>query len=191
MFKKGQVGPREMALTLVLAGLLFIVGLLIFAQVSNTADSLIDLASNRVDGETLTITADDPLGTNSTFLAQSGYVSNSEIVVNNSDPFVVLVRDIDYRITLQGASGVLGTRANFTLINLTNGTSYNDGGRVRDGYNASELAINYTFNTKSAAGLSVDVIETTVLDSMSLGVIALIVLAAVVILTVLFKLGNQ
>ncbi|MCH8003898.1 MAG: hypothetical protein IH934_04690 [Nanoarchaeota archaeon] len=189
MNKKGQVDVKEMAMTLIIAGVVFIVLLLVFSSVSNSADGLFDLDANKKTDETFTLTADAPNSDNSTLLAESGYVEDSESVVNNSVPHVKLVRDIDYVITLIGASGLLDTRANFTLLNVSNGTSNNDGG-VGNGFNASELLINYTFNSKSEAGLSVDVIETTVLDSFSLAVISLIVLAAVAILAILFRLGT-
>ena len=48
-----------------------------------------------------------------------------------------------------------------------------------------------TSSFSAAQNATVDTIRTTVLDSFELGVIALIVLAAVVILAILFKLGNQ
>ncbi len=48
-----------------------------------------------------------------------------------------------------------------------------------------------TTDFTAAQNSTVDTIRTTVLDSFELGVIALIVLAAVVILGVLFALGSQ
>ena len=48
-----------------------------------------------------------------------------------------------------------------------------------------------TTSFTTAQNSTVDTIRTTVLDSFELGVIALIVLAAVVILGVLFALGSQ
>ncbi|MCH8003897.1 MAG: hypothetical protein IH934_04685 [Nanoarchaeota archaeon] len=48
-----------------------------------------------------------------------------------------------------------------------------------------------TSSFTTAQNATVDTIRTTVLDSFELGVISLIVLAAVVILAVLFTLGSQ
>ena len=188
MLKKGQVGVREMAMTLIMAALLFTVLFLVFASVSNTADGLFDLVERSITGETLTINSDSIGADNSSLLSASGYVTNSEVVVNNTAPFALLNRNVDYRITTVGTSGSLGARANFTLLNVTNSTS--GGPNTPRGFNASELLINYTTNAKSEAGLTVDVIEDTVLDAFELAVIFLIVLAAVVILSVLFTLGN-
>ena len=186
MLKKGQVGVREMVLTLIMAALLFTVLFLVFASVSNTADGLFDLTENPITDELLTITSQSPGADNSTLLAESGYITDSEVVVNNTAPFIVLTRNVDYSIATIGTSGTLAARANFTLINVTNSTTTN----TPRGFNASELKINYTTNTKRAAGLTVDVIEDTVLDAFELAVIFLIVLAAVVILSVLFTLGT-
>ena len=54
----------------------------------------------------------------------------------------------------------------------------------------NKMPATYETSGLSSAQSSVNVVETTVLDSFSLGVIALIVLAAVVILSILFRLGQ-
>ncbi|KKL85840.1 hypothetical protein LCGC14_1950730, partial [marine sediment metagenome] len=76
--------------------------------------------------------------------------------------------------------GGLTTRANFTLLNISGTHTFNN----------TALSITYDFNSQSSAQATISNLETTVLDSFSLGVIALIVLAAVVILGVLFKLST-
>ncbi len=168
---------RELIITIVIVGVLFIVGILIFSAVKNAGDNIIDPDLSTARNESITITfisASD----NSTLLAQSRVIENSESIANATDATKILVRDTDYRITLTGGSGVVGTRGNFTFLDPT-------------AYNITEVKATYQFNSESAAQASVNTISTTVLDSFELGVIALIVLAAVVILTVLFKLGSQ
>ncbi len=181
--KKGQVmGIRELILTLVLAGLLFIVGVLIFANVTNVTETILDPDRTTIKNETFTITIEE-LGvtSNTTTLSRKGVIANTDIVINVSGDQIALIRNTDYRITLfDGSSGELTTQANFTLINLDDPASFNN----------SLLGISYDVNTQSAAQVSTGTIQTTVLDSFSLGVIALIVLAAVVILAILFRLGQ-
>lgn len=176
---------RELVLTLVIVGVVAIVGLLIFTKVKNSTDTILDPERVIVVDESVTITTNAPNDDNSTLLAQAGVIEDTETVKNATSPFANLTRDIEYVITLTGASGALDTRANFTLLNITDGTGN------ESTFNASALTVTYSRNTKSAAQLSSDTISTTVLDSFSLGVIALIVLAAVVILAILFKLGSQ
>ena len=180
---------KELVMTLIVVGILFSVMVLIFSSVSNSTDNLIDPTRTSVSNESVTIGFDDAGADgdsdNSTLLAQIGYIENSETVVNGTGSFVSLTRNVDYKITVVGSSGELDARANFTLINMTN-TSL--GGQT--GFNNSALFVSYAVNEESAAQASVQVIESTVLDSFELGVIALLVLAAVVILGVLFKLGS-
>lgn len=182
--KKGQVGIKELILTLVLAGLLFIVGLLVFANVTNVTDNILDPDSLTTINESVTISANSDSSDNSTLLAISGYIANSETVKNQSAPNSNLTRNSEYVITSTLVSGDLNNRANFTLLNIS------DTGGV-DGYNGSALSVTYRSNVKSSAQTTSDNLQTTVLDSFSLGVVALIVLAAVVILGVLFTLGSQ
>ena len=184
--KKAQADIKELALTLVIVGAVAIVGVLIFAKVSNSTESILDPTENTVANESVTITVSDPQSSNSTLLAQSGYIANSETVRNGTAPFHNLTRDVEYVITLVGPDGGLATRGNFTLLNVSNSSSSNI-----PGYNNSELFVSYRHNVKSAAQITTETINTTVLDSFELGVIALIVLAAVIILSVLFKLGSQ
>ena len=186
--KKAQagMGAKELVLTLVLAGLLFIVGVLIFANVTNVTNDILDPTRLTVVNETIAAFNIENSETDANWsnLAQLGYVENLEIVTNASAPNVVLVRNQDYKIeVLLGASGDLTARGNFTLLNI----STVDGAT---GFNNSALQITYPRNSQSAAQASSATIQTTVLDSFELGVIALIVLAAVVILAVLFRLGS-
>ena len=182
MFKKAQADPKELVMTLVIAGILFIVGVLIFANVTNSTNSILDADVSRQSNETINITQIDA-SDNSTLLTQSRFVLNSESARNATNASEVLVRNTDYNISLSGPSGGVGTRANFTLLGLGEGT----GGA----YNITEIKISYSFNSESPAQATNTIIQSTVLDSFSLGVIALIVLAAVVILAVLFKLGTS
>ncbi len=175
--KKGQVDIRELLITLVIAGVLFIVGLLIFANVTNSTESILDPSLNTQLNETINITFGDPIGANSTTLANAGVISLSDVLRNGTNLSEILVRNTDYVITFVGASGGLTTTANITLITSD--------------YNISEIMANYDYNSESPAQASNVIIQSTVLDSFELGVIALIVLAAVVILGVLFRLGSQ
>ncbi len=187
MFKKGQTDMRELALTLVMAGVLFVVGLLIFSNVSNSTNNIFDPVSNKAvdEGVTVSVELNSSDATNSTLLANLGYVADSESVKNASGAQAPLTRNVDYSIALiGGTSGQLPTRGNFTLINVTNSTT------ADVGFNNTPLLITYNFNSESEGRISSTLIQTTVLDSFSLGVIALIVLAAVVILAVLFRLGT-
>ncbi len=181
-----------MILTIVIVGILFIVGLLIFAKVDSAAENLLDPSLIHVANETLgTITVETENFHNSTLIAQAGYITNSERVYNNSGAGVQLVRNVDYSIAiLLGPSGALTAIGNFTLLNVTNSTA---GGSDGDtwGFNDTELNIFYNRNTLSAAQITTNTIESTVLDSFELGVIVLIVLAAVVILAFLFRLGTS
>ncbi len=173
---------RELVLTLVIVGVTAIVGVLIFVNVSNTTDSIFDPDRLTQANESINETFLD--GTdNSTLLAQAGFISGSETVANASDATKLLTLDVEYSITLTGTSGALDNRANFTFIQPGTGDSV--------AYNATEVKITYDYNVKSESQTSVETIETTVLDAYELGVIALIVLAAVVILAILFKLGSQ
>lgn len=175
MNKKGQIEIREMGITLVVAAILFTVSLLIFANISNSTESILDPLVITVGNESLTISVNDA-GSNSSLLAQSRVIGSTLVLRNASDATDVLVENTDYRITLTDVSGVVGTRGNVTLLNEV--------------HNGTALFADYQHNSQSAAQATTNNLETTVLDSFSLGVISLIVLAAVVILTVLFKLGT-
>ena len=176
MNKKAQVDVKELGITLVVAALLFIIGLLIFAKVSNITETILDPTPVGITNETHTITMMGvPPASNATLLDKLGFITGTDLVINSTA--AVLVRDTDYTIALKGPSGSLATIANFTLVNTI--------------YNGSELSISYTHNIQSASQASTAVVQSTVLDSFELGVIALIVLAAVVILGVLFMLGSQ
>lgn len=178
--KKAQMDMRELVITLVTVGILFIVGLLIFSAVKNAGDNITDPDISKATNETIAIQFNTGAD-NSTLLAQLRVLENTEIVANLSNASEIVNRNVDYKITLDGASGVIGTRANFTWLT---GTGYNWS-------NTTGVVISYRFNSESEAQATSNTINTTVLDSFSLGVIALIVLAAIVILGILFKLGSQ
>ena len=171
---------RELVLTLVIVGVTAIVGVLIFVNVSNTTDSIFDPTRLTQSNETINLTFVGG-SDNSTLLAQAGFISGTETVANATNGSKLLTRDIEYSITITGTSGALDNKANFTFIQPGAAAAYN----------ITEVKITYSYNVKSESQLSVEVIETTVLDAYELGVIALIVLAAVVILAILFKLGSQ
>lgn len=181
MNKKAQMDPRELVLTLVLVGALAVVSILIFSNVTNSADNIFDPDEKETASEAVTISATKPGDDNSTLLAEDGFLANTERVVNTSSGSQ-LTRNVDYKVTLNGVSGALDTTANFTLINTSSAAP--------SGFNNSALQVTYRTNERSKGQLSSDKIETTVLDSFELGVISLIVLAAVVILAVLFRLGS-
>ncbi|KKL79262.1 hypothetical protein LCGC14_2016560, partial [marine sediment metagenome] len=114
--KKAQVEIRELLLTIVIAGVLFIVGLLIFSNVSNTADNILDPTVNTARNETVAITINSGAD-NSTLLAQSRVLSSGITVRNASNQSEIITRNTDYTVTLTGTSGDEGVRANFTWIN--------------------------------------------------------------------------
>ena len=185
MFKKAQADMRELALTLVIVGVVAIVGVLIFSNVTNVTEQILDPDESTTVNESVTITSSGPATSdNSTLLSQLGYIDNSEVVRNDSGAFAKLTRNVDYRIRSVGTSASLTNRGNFTLINSTNSSTVL-------GFNATGLFVTYRTSVQSAAQATTESLESTVLDSFSLGVIALIVLAAVVILSVLFKLGTS
>jgi len=181
MYKKAQVGPRELLMTLIVAGLLAIVGVLIFSNVANTTEDIFTADRYRISNESITISCEaDGCGDNSTLLAKKGFITSSDSVINGTNKSVVLNRNADYKITMVGASsGDLNVYANFTMINMTG-----------DGYNNTLVLISYDYDSESAAQATQESLQDTVLDSFQLGVIALIVLAAVVILGALFMLGK-
>lgn len=178
--KKAQMDIKELIITIVVAGILFIVGLLIFANISNSTQSILDPTANSQINESIAIVQQGG-NDNSTLLVQSRVITPSaDAVRNRTNQSEIIVKDVDYSITLIGGSGKVGTRANFTWIDVA-------------GYNFSNTTgvfITYSYNSQSAAQASTQTIQSTVLDSFELGVIALIVLAAVVILAVLFRLGQ-
>ncbi|KKL59633.1 hypothetical protein LCGC14_2213360, partial [marine sediment metagenome] len=140
--------------------------------------------STAVANESVTITADKEADDNSTLLSSAGYIVDSESVVNATAPFAALNRGVDYFMTTtDSAEGSLTARGNITLIN----TSFSNGTL---GFNDTALFVSYSRNIESSAQSTKAVIDNTVLDSFELGVIVLIVLAAVVILAVLFRLGT-
>lgn len=178
---KAQIGVKEMIMTLVIAGVIAVIGVLIFSNVTNVSKDIFPKDRAVKNNESVTITSSST-GGNSTLLAESGYVENTETVKNNSAPYVTLNRNVDYKIVMTGTSGDLTNRANFTLLNVTN-TSIGS-------YNGTELVVTYEHNKKSAAQTTSDKVDSTTLDSFELGVIALIVLAATVVLGTIYYVGR-
>lgn len=178
--KKGQIGGQGMAiiglfLVLTIVGVLQTISVLTVSKVD--ANVNLPLDNQRTTNESVTITTSVPAGDNSTLLAQDGYIANSEAVRNASGD--LLVRNTEYKITLVGDSGLVDTRANFTLLNI----SSTDGG-----FNTSELKVSYNTNEETAFHTASTNLMTTSLDSFELGSTAQIVLAAVVILASVFGL---
>lgn len=193
--KKALMDVKELISTLVVAAILGIVGVVIFSNVSNSSNTIFANDKKNAENESVTISVTNSgLGDNSTLLAQSGYITDSETVINDSSGRA-LVRNVDYKITLQGGtSGELETRANFTLLNATMNcrteTCYSSAGNV-SGFNNTALDISYNYNTKSGGRLVKEKVDTTTLDSFELAVVGLIVLAAVVIVSTVYMIGTQ
>ena len=172
---------RDMMITVVTVGLVAIVGFLIFSSVSNSSDSLYIPQTNVKVNESVTISSVADGATNSTLLTESGYVQDQETVRNSSNS-ALLIRNVDYRVTSTATSGALDNRANFTLLNISV-----DADR---GFNNTALKITYNHNVKSASQTTKDKLETSVLSAFELGVVALIVIAAVVIIGGVYMLGK-
>ncbi|KKK91087.1 hypothetical protein LCGC14_2716480 [marine sediment metagenome] len=249
-FKKAQMDIRELILTIVLAGILFIVGLLIFSNVTNTASGILDKDVNTVTNESVTISSTDLSVVNESITITSGvgattnspvtflsffgnatnntdsvefnislhvnYTTDGAILVSqnatstdaNETPFGDGIYNISYIHTIDS----IGTAANSDITQITEFSNATIGLEIEgistdlqvnitgassniirvSGYNFSDGDYNtsYTHTSDTASQTTINNLETTVLDSFELGVIALIVLAAVVILTVLFKLGQ-
>ncbi len=173
---------RELVITLVIVGVIFIVGVLIFSAVKNAGDNIIDADILTQINDTINITMIEG-SDNSTLLIRERYLENTEVIANGTNASEILVRGTDYSIVLTGTSGAIGTRANFSFLGVVTAAG--------QAYNITEVQATYRYNSESEAQTSVNTISTTVLDSFELGVIALIVLAAIVILGILFKLGSQ
>ena len=251
-FKKAQMDIKELILTIVLAGILFIVGLLIFSNVTNTASGILDKDVNTVTNESVTIssttlsvvnesititsgvgaTTNSPVtgvsffgnATNNTdsihfnislhvnFTTDGAILVSQNATVSGSDSNATPFGDGDYNISYTHSIDSIGTAANSDITKITEfsnatigleiegistGLQVNISGASSNqitvsGYNFSDGTYNssYTHTSDTAAQTTINTLETTVLDSFELGVIALIVLAAVVILTVLFRLGQ-
>lgn len=238
---KAQVGIRELILTLVLAGLLFIVGVLVFANVTNVTENILDSKINVITNQSITVSTSTSTVVNETItiISQNGTVSNGGVnsvtffgnVSNNTatgDELIGL--NINYtrsgRITLDSLEFPADGLYNITYAFESNATATTDSNPVTavaffgNGNMSTGIAgidinsevnftvaglitldalnftsgvnnISYTFTSNTAAQTTTENLQSTVLDSFSLGVIALIVLAAVVILGVLFTLGSQ
>lgn len=184
--RKAQIDGRGIFLIFIAISIISLVGLLIFSNVTNTTDSLFPRDLKHTTNESLTIISLGN-GDNSTLLAEDGYITNSETVVNGSTGAkVVLTRDVDYKIILfNGLSGELPTRGNFTLLNVTNGTT---GAR---GFNNTALKVTYDTNEKSASHLTKDKLTDDFLDSFELAIVGLIVFAAVLVLGFVYSLSKQ
>ena len=159
--RKGQVDVTNVAVTLVVAGILFVVGVLVFSNVSNKVAEQIPTVNSSVVDETFAI------------LSGTGQLAAIQIRVNGVTA-----------ISNATVACAIGTTCNFSaggVITANNGTFLN----------SSDYVANYSVDALSSAGTTAGTIQSTVLDSFDLGVIALIVLAAVSILGILFLLGGK
>lgn len=163
--KKGlAMDMKSLGVTIVVVGLLTIIGVLIFAKIDNSLDSQIyqwDPELNTVTNESLvpltgvSVTpANVPL-----YSCGDAYNGTQKIAAAN------------YTCT-PSAGLVLAAAAN----------EYN---------NSGDFTVTYTYNQTDDAYAARETVRGTVLDSMELAIIALVVLAAVVILAILFMLGGQ
>ena len=241
MFKKAQADMRELALTLVIVGVVAIVGVLIFSNVTNVTEQILDSDSNTVTNESITVSTDVSIVVNEsiTMSSQRGNVifpgifnisffgngTNSThlstVAIDNNVNFTRSGRiivdgarfDADgvYNISYIYDSNATGQTANEDVTSVSffgspNMSTHLTGIDVNDEVNfttsgiislsainftAGENNISYKFDSDSEAQTTINSLESTVLDSFSIGIIALIVLAAVVILSVLFKLGTS
>lgn len=170
MRKKAQIGIKELLVTVVVAGLLAVVGLMVFSKVSNVSEEIFDKDQITTVNETVTISSVLDGDSNSTLLTYDDLVADTTKVVNATND--VLVENTDY--------SVADTTGNFTLLLVENSP-----------YNNTAIYVSYAHYEESDAMASKGNIDTTVLDSFELAVIALIVLAATVILGTLFALGSK
>src|SRR3990167_618468 len=180
---KAQVGAKEIFTSLIVIFALAMVGFLTFANVTNTAKDIFPTVNTLQVNESITISSETVASDNSTRLAKAGVVANKETVKNASGQDT-LIRNVEYKITLNGPSGGLDTRANFTLLNITNSSA---GGPT--GYNNTELKITYEFEAKHAGRISAEKIDDSTLDAFELGVVGLIVMAAVAVLGFVYLLA--
>ena len=228
-------------ITLVLAGVLFIVGLLIFSAVSNSSESILDSLSNVVVNESISISTALTTVVNEsiTITSQTGTLAFGGVtnisffgnITNNTNLAKVTLNlevnttrsgriDLDteefpadgvYNVSYTFESNSTGTVANSALtalvffgagnrstdtagIEISDEVNFTPGGTITVSalnFTADTYNISYNHDSDSAAQTTINNLQTTVLDSFSLGVIALIVLAAVAILAILFKLGSQ
>ncbi len=239
--KKAQTGIRELVTTLVVAGILFSVGVLIFANVTNVTERILDSDVNSVANESVTVTTSSSTvvnetitmtaqrgtvtnpgvnsltffgnGTNNSFLAavqlglEVNYTRSGRIIVDGDE----FPADGLYNVTYAFESNSTATIANDEVTDVTffgngnmstgiagiavnNEVNFTGTGVITLSalnFTSGDNNISYTHNSNTAAQITTNNLQSTVLDSFSLGVIALIVLAAVVILGVLFTLGSQ
>ena len=239
-FKKAQTEIREMLLTIVMAGILFIIGLLIFTNVSNTTSNILDSDVTTITNESITMTTStgtvinesiaitDGIGTAAfsgiasvTFFGAGNTSTHSGdtdvgLEVNFTRAGTITVDTINFsngnwNISYTFEQNTTGTTANDEVSavaffgNADANSTHTTGIEIDDEVNFTSVGvisaaaenftsgtynITYTFSSDTSAQTTISNLETTVLDSFSLGVIALIVLAAVVILGVLFKLST-
>ena len=187
--RKGQMGGAAMAIifafvALAVIGVIQLIGVLITSKVSATTRDSLDTDTLNKNNESVTITSLGN-GDNSTLLAQAGFLTNSETVMNDSNGRV-LVRNTEYKITLVSGDGIddTTTRANFTLLNVSQNVS-SDGFGL-GGYNTSALDISYKYASETAFHTTYDSLKSNNLDAFELGGTGQIVYAASVVILAVF-----
>ena len=171
---------KELMITIVFVAAVAIVGVLIYSNVSNTTDSLFTPKLNHQVNESLTISSTIQGQTNSSVLTKAGFISGSEVVRNASNG-ALLRRNADYFVTQSQASGDLANTGNITLLN-------NSMGAV-SGFNNTALKVTYDYNTESESHVTKTKVESGVLSAFELGIVGLIVVAAVAILSAVYMIG--
>lgn len=161
MKKKGQIGMREAMLTLVIAGILAIIGLMIFANVSNSVETVFDRDTVTVRGETVAIASG------------AGQLAHGALDTEDFNTLIAFGND------------TIG----FTSLSVVN-LNISVGGVVAVNVSDGNYEANYTYLADTNSIITKTNLDTTILDSFELGIIALIVLAAVLIIGTLFMLGK-
>jgi hypothetical protein len=173
MKQKGQTGIRAVFITLIVAGILALVSVLIFSKVNHSITGTFDQVAGTIDNETAAATT----GTFYDSLSNK-QMSCALVTIWNATGFQ-LFNSSSY--TTNGCAFNLSCDlADDTQCIAANGQAYN-------------VLVSYTYSnyTDTAAVNTFNNLGTTVLDSFELAVIALIVMAAVAILGVLFVFGGK
>lgn len=168
MNKKAQADVKALFVTVIVIGILAVIGILIFSTVSNSIDNILTATITPVTLES------------ASFASGSGTLDNG-----NGD--TVRVIDLTFFGNLTDNSSttsqayVINESVNFTTSGVVT-TNYTGTGNFN---------VSYVYATDTEYMQTNDYINDTVLDSMELGVIALIILAAVTLIGALFYFGSK
>lgn len=180
MKKKGQSNPAGMIIVsafiiLTVIGIVQLTSVLITSKVGESISDTLPLETQRTANETVNITMmEDPMSDNSTLLAEDGFITGTDSVANTTDSTKILVRNTDYKITLNGVSGVKDTTANLTIINVD--------------YNISEVKVTYNTKEETSYHTTKERLVDDNLSSFELSGTAQVIFAAIVILISIFGL---